>query len=175
MLFAFLYLQYVSSMTSEWPYCTQQTTFPRQIIVLHGLWEGCTRINNNFYDLHYRVYKLVLSKNIFSLFSQWPYSDVYHRVLSRDCRALQISEICSRLLLLLASCWKTYTSTAAFLYFHTLFCIYILHCCVLLCSDYIPHKSECLLKSIFKNKLTENCSETPFVKWLDSTETWGIW
>lgn len=28
---------------------------------------------------------------------------------------------------------------------------------------------------MFKNKLTENCSETPFVKWLDITETWWIW
>lgn len=112
--------------------------------------KGYTRINNNFYELLYRVYKLVFSKNIFSLFSQWPYSDVCHRVLSRGCRALQISEICIWLLLLLASCWKTYASTAAFLYCHTLFCIYILNCCVHLCSDYIPHKSQCLLKSMLK-------------------------
>lgn len=148
---------------------------PQENHCIRCLWEGYPRINNNFYELLYRVYKLVLSKVIFSLFSQLPYSAVCCRVLSRGCRALQISEICSCLLLLLASCWKTYASRAAFSYFHTLFCIYILNCCVQLYSNYISHKSQCLLKSMFKNKLMENCSETPFVKWLDITETWWIW
>lgn len=174
MLFAFLYLQYISSMTPKWSHCTQQTTFLRKTILSDGLWEGYTRINNIFMIFTTEFISQFFKKNLFFILSMnllWCLS----QVPSRGCRALQISAICSWLLLLLASCWKTYASTAAFLYFHTLFCIYILNCCVQLCSDYISHKSECLLKRMFKNKLTENRSEIPFVKWLDTTETWWIW